>query len=110
MVKSDTKKKEHLDELVNNCLIFTDRNGRVLDKAGSPVSARLEMEYSQDDIYIHFRVQQSPYGNGSLSLKVKVEDVVVLQATGNYIGRPCGIVAKTYKPGSWEKLIPKYKV
>ena len=102
------KQKEYLDQLVNNCTIFTDRKGVIKDRGSHPFSSWLEMEYKSESLTIHFRVQCSPASNGSCFVKVKQGKTVVLKAEGSYTTSAFDVFAEIYVPGSWEKEINKF--
>jgi len=103
------KNKKNLNDLVNRCIIFTDRNGVVLDKGSHPFSSWLSMEYKSEDLSISFRVQNSPYSNGSSHIKVFYNEETVLDVEGNFITLAFNIKTKKYAPSDWEKRIPLYE-
>ena len=98
--------KPNLDELVNRCLIFADRNGKVLDRGSHPFSTWLSMEYESKELSIEFRVQSSPYSNGSSHVKVSQDGKTVLEAEGSFTVSAYNMEAKAYIPSDWEKRIP----
>lgn len=102
------KKVTNLNDLVNRCIIFTDRNGTVLDKGAHPFSTWLSMEYKSDNFSISFHVQNSPYSNGSSYVKVSYRKRIVLEAEGSFMNLAFDTKAKKYFPGDWEKKIPPY--
>jgi hypothetical protein len=104
--QDDAERQRHVEDLMNRCMIFTDRKGKVLDKGSHPFSSWLKMKYAKDSFTIVFSAQQSPYSNGSCSVRVKRGRKVLLDASGNYMAGPFGVKAKTYIPGSWEEKIP----
>ncbi|MBU0470967.1 MAG: hypothetical protein KKA62_06075 [Nanoarchaeota archaeon] len=97
--------KEYLETLVNNCLVFTDRNGIVLSQGSSPFFSFLEKEYKTDKLQIYFLIQQSDYTNGSLDLRVTSNEKLVFKATGDYVDKPSTIKIEKYKPGKWEREV-----
>lgn len=101
--------QKHINEIVNNCLHFAGKNGRMLGKQGNPFSKSLRMSYASDSLSIEFNVLASPFSNGSCSVKVTDNGVVVLEADGNYTAYAHGMTAKTYVSGDWEKRIPEWK-
>jgi len=105
-VRSATEEQQHLQDLVNRCLIFTDRNGKVLNKVSTPVTSWLGMKYEGKDLYIQFSVAASAMGNGGSRVIVKHKGKLVLQATGSFTVAAFNLTAKVYIPGAWEKKIP----
>ena len=101
--------QQHINDIANNCLYFTDRNGRVLNKHGNPGSKSLEMEYKDKDLTIYFFAFASPRTNGSCHVKVTEKGNVVFEAEGNYTAYAHGMAAKIYVPGNWEEKIPEWK-
>lgn len=95
-----------LDELVNRCMIFADRNGKVLGRDGNPFYAWLSMEYKSKKMSIEFWVQSSPFSNGSSHVKVSQDGKTVLEASGSFTVSAYNTKAETYVPGDWEKNIP----
>lgn len=110
MPKTGEEKQKHLNQLVNNCLYYADRNGRVLEKFSNRVSAQLAIEYRDPNgTYIVFRVYESGYSNGSCRIEVRQGETVVLEAKGNYMAGAFNMEAETYQSGDWEKNIPEWK-
>ena len=101
---SDMKNKPNLDELVNRCMIFAYRNGKVLDRGS--LSTWLSVEYKSKELSIEFRVQSSPYSNGSSYVKVSQDGKTVLEASGSFTVSAYNMEAKAYIAGDWEKRIP----
>jgi hypothetical protein len=65
------------------------------------------MEDKFGDLKIWFSCFLSPYSNGQSEVQVWLKDQLVLSAKGNgFLG---GMVATTYKAGTWEKQIPGEK-
>ncbi len=94
-----------LDDLVNQCLIVTDRRGRVLGKHHTTVTSFLSMEYQSDYGKITFAVYSSAMGNGSYKLTVTEGRTILFEASGNYTACPFNSKAEIYNPGDWEKKL-----
>ena len=105
--KSMTRQQSHLQTLVNRCMVFTDRNGVVLEKKGNRVSASLRMKYEGNGLTIEFDVYSSGTTNGSSNVCVKEDGKIVLDARGNFTVAAFNVIAETYVPGDWEKKIPE---
>ncbi|HAU07598.1 MAG: hypothetical protein A2568_00045 [Candidatus Yanofskybacteria bacterium RIFOXYD1_FULL_44_17] len=110
MAKTRLNSQDHIDAIAWRCIKFVDSNpvgSRVLGKAGNPFSAWLSMDYKAKDIYIKFRVQNSPHSNGSSYVVVKLKGVKVFEANGKFGAACFAMKTKVYKPGAWEKIIPQ---
>src|SRR3989344_9672593 len=105
--QTETITGEAFDNLVDQCLIVTDRNGVVLRKNSSPVSSFLSMEYQSDYGMIRFDVQSSAQGNGSYSVEVKDGRTTIFKAQGNYTASPYNSQAVKYVSGDWEEKLKK---
>ena len=101
------EEQAHINVLVNRCLVFTDTNGKVLHKAGNPVTAELEMKYEGKDFVIKFFASSHAMGSGVCRLRVRYKGKLVLVAKGSYMTAAYDITANTYTPGDWEKKIPE---
>ncbi|MDO8511231.1 MAG: hypothetical protein Q7S55_03635 [Nanoarchaeota archaeon] len=105
--QAETITGKALDDLVDQCLIVTDRNGIILRKDGNPVSSFLSMEYQSDYGKIRFDVQSSAQGNGSYDVEVKDGRKIIFKAQGNYTASPYNSEAVKYVSGDWEKQLKK---
>ena len=106
--KPITKEEQrHLETLVNRCMVFTDRNGKVLHKDSNPVCCSLSMKYKKEDLTIEFSAYANVHSNGSCYVQVQQKGEVVLNASGNFTASAFNITAETYVPGNWEKKIPE---
>jgi len=105
MSERDAKPAEELPEFAWSCIRYADAHGRVISKRDDPFASGLTMELDKGSLHIHFKVSQSPYSNGSLSVTVKAGDKTVLEAKGKYIGKPFEVEITTYVPGEWEDTI-----
>ena len=101
--------KKHLNDLVNNCIAFADRKGKTIDKTSNPFSKHLSKEYKGEDLEIFFRVQASPYSNGSACVKVTHQGSPVFEAESNFMAYAFNTTAKTYIKGDWEDKIPMWQ-
>ncbi len=101
------EQQKHLVNLVNRCLVFTDRKGKVLAKEGTPVTSLLEMKYQGDNLLIKFFASNAAMGNGVCRISVKYKGELVLAAKGRYSIAAYDIEARIYIPGEWEKKIPE---
>lgn len=101
-----TKRKAYLESLVRRCMVFADRNGKVVSKSGSPMHSSLRMKYEEKDLIIEFDANRYAQGNGGCWLKVRHKGVFVLKANGNFMTEAFNIRAKSYISGDWEKKIP----
>lgn len=99
--------EKHLTELVNRCMVFADRRGKVLEKGSNPFSSWLKMRYSKKGLLITFHAQCSPHSNGSCRVEVEENGKTVLEASGNFMTAAFNVAAKTYVPGDWEKKVVK---
>ncbi len=104
-----TETQQHINNLVNNCLYFASRNGKLIGGHSNSVSKSQSRKYEKDGLAINFRVYASGFSNGSCSVKVTEKDSVVLEADGNFTAYAHGMIAKTYVPGDWETKIPEWK-
>ena len=105
--KSMTAEQQHLQTLVNRCMVFTDRNGKVLGKSGNPMYSSLHMKYEGQDLTIEFDAYQYfAMSNGSCYVRVEEGEKVVLDASGNFMTAAFNVTAKTYISGDWKKKIP----
>lgn len=107
-----TKEQKHIHDLAWRCIKFVDSNppsSKILDRGSNPFSSYLRMSYKGKDMFIEFRVQSSPYSNGSSHVLVKFKGKRVFEAKGNFIATIGNMVADIYVPGDWEKKIPKVK-
>src|SRR3989344_8243445 len=105
--QTETITGKALDDLVDQCLIVTDRNGVILRRDSSPVSSHLSMEYQSDYGKITFDVQSSAQGNGSYQVEVKEGTKTIFSAVGNYTASPYNSQAVKYVSGDWEKQLKK---
>lgn len=103
-----TENVTNLKDLVNRCILFTDRKGVLVGKGSHPFGSWLSMTYNDKSISISFRVQHSPYSNGSSYVKVDCNGETVLEAEGSFITFAFDIQSKKYVSGDWEKRIPTY--
>ena len=104
--KNETKLEgPALDELVNQCLVVTDRNGEIIGKDSTPVTSYLAMEYQSDYGKIIFEANSSAMGNGSYNLKVKDGRKTLLNVYGSFTARPFNNHASRYVSGDWEKKV-----
>lgn len=108
MTTTDVEQK-HLNDLVNNCIAFADRKGRVIHKSSNPVAKHLSMEYKGEGLEIFFKVFSTPYGNGSCDVKVTQNGAPVLEAEGSFMAYAFNTKATTYVKGDWENKIPKWE-
>ena len=92
--------------MVNDCLHFVDKKGRVISKSSTKVNRHLEMKYEADDLAFHFNAYCHFMGNGSCYLQVKKDEAVVFEANGSFTIAAWGMKAETYQPGDWERIIP----
>ncbi len=107
-----TPEQKHIHDLAWRCIKFVDSNpqgSKILDRGGNPFSSYLRMSYESKDMFIEFRVQNSPYSNGSSYVLVKFKDKKVFEAKGSFIATIGNMTADIYTPGSWEKRIPILK-
>ena len=98
--------RDHIVNLVNRCLVFTDRKGEVLDKTSTPVTSTLQMKYEGNDFFINFFASSTAMGNGICWVNVKYKGEVVLAAEGKYMVAAYDTTATIYIAGDWEKNIP----
>ena len=99
-----------LNNLTWRCIKFLDGNppgSKILDRGGNPFASWLRMSYKDKTLLIKFRVQNSPYSNGSSYVLVKIGNKKVFEAKGNFIARTYNMKANIYIPGKWENRIPK---
>lgn len=101
--------RKHLNDLVNNCIAFADRKGRLVHASSTPASKHRSREYLCEDLEIFFSVYASPYGNGSCEVKVVQRGNVVLEAESNFMAYAFNTKATTYVKGEWENKIPKWE-
>lgn len=109
-VKAQTANQKHIDSIAWRCIKFIDSNppgSKILDNGGTPFSSWLIMTYRNKNLFIEFRVQNSPYSNGNSYVLVKVGVKKVFEAKGNFIVMTSGVKANVYVPGKWEQRIPK---
>ncbi|MBI4739076.1 hypothetical protein HY772_05960 [Candidatus Woesearchaeota archaeon] len=106
-MKNNTDEK-HINDLVDNCLSFVDKRGRIVSKSNTGVSTSLEMKYDVDNLAFHFSVYSHCMGNGSCYVQVKKDKKVVFEANGCFTVRAFGMKAEVYQPGDWEKTIPEW--
>lgn len=97
------------DKLMNSILSFIDRNGEVKGRHGTPLSGELQMTFKRGNIDMFMNVLEHVFSNGNCFARVKVAGKVVYDGEGNYIAGARNVVAKTYKPGAWEKLLAEKK-
>ena len=93
------------DKFVEKILIFVDRNGKVLDKHSTPLSASLVMRYDVEKLKINMHVYRHAMGNGSCVVEVRYKDKCVLKAGGLYVNTCRDVKFERYRSGKWEKLI-----
>lgn len=108
MTTTDVEQK-HLNDLVNNCIAFADRKGRLIHASSTPVAKHRSREYESEDLEIFFRVYASPYGNGSCEVKVTQNGAPVLEAEGSFMAYAFNTKATTYIRGDWEDKIPTWE-
>jgi len=107
MRKADNK--GNIDSLVNSCLSFVDKRGKIISRSSTGLTASLEMDYEIGNLTFYFKVFSHCMGNGSCYVLVKQDGNIVLEAEGNYMEGASSMDAKTYLPGDWEKVIPAWR-
>lgn len=96
-----------LDDLCWKIIRFVDGKGKIINRGGNPFSSYLEMNYKKGRLELYFRVQCSPYSNGSSTVIVKHNKKTVLKATGNFMSSVFNMTSTIYKKETnWEKLLP----
>lgn len=101
--------QKHIHDLAWRCIKFVDSNppgAKILDREGTPFSSYLTMVYKNEDLFIEFKVQNSPYSNGISYVLVKFNGKKVLQTKGSFIATIGDMKTEVYIPGRWEKRIP----
>ncbi len=99
-VTDKTPEQRHLDNLVNRCISFADRNGKANGLAEYPVT-----EYRGQDITVVFARIEPNKCAGRCWVKVWQQDKLVLDVEGDFIVEARNIKAVTYIPGDWEKKV-----
>ena len=107
MTKNKTLEGPELTDLVNQCMIVTDRKGTVLRKHGTPMTAELAMEYLAPYGKIAFDLSIAAQGNGAYEVRVTKDKKLVFKARGNYMSRPFNNTLERYVPGRWQEELNK---
>lgn len=93
------------NERMLKVLKFVDRNGTVLMKHGTPMTAELRMEFKKDNFKIRMYVSSHAMGTGRCEAEAFVGKKVVYRANGTYSYTPYDVHEQVYKPGDWEKCL-----
>ncbi|MEK6904906.1 MAG: hypothetical protein AABX24_00745 [Nanoarchaeota archaeon] len=96
-----------LENLVNQCLIVTDKKGKIIGRSNTPISAWLAMEYQADYGKIKFDVNVSAMGNGHYIVTVQDGEQIVFRAEGNYMVKPFNSKTTKYVSGKWENKLKR---
>lgn len=102
-----TAYQKKIENLVEKCVEFTDRHGKIVDENSCPSLANLSMRFNSPKMTVFFRTLCSPYSNGFCEVIVRENKKTVFRAKGNYGAGPYHMIASEYIPGPWEKKILK---
>ncbi len=110
--ETDTdEQQEHLANMVNRCLDFVGRNGKVLIKKNTPIISVRIMGHKQQNLHIQSLVTNWIANEeicGSCGVKAQYEGVLVFAAEYKFTVTAANKVeARVYTPGDWEKKIPE---
>lgn len=97
-------RNRHITDLVGRCIKFANENGETLEK-GSNMFFDWHETQINGSVNIHCYAMQSPYSEGFCRVQVKIRGTLVLNAKGDYPGRPSNVNAEVYRPGKWEERI-----
>lgn len=90
------------EELAWDIIKFIDRNGKIVDRGSNPYNSWLHMKYKIGNTEGEFKVQQSPYSNGSAILEVKDSDKLVFKIIGNLGSALYNSKTEVFEHGDWE--------
>lgn len=98
-----------LDALVNDCVAFTLKKGKVLYRANEDLRKILDgitVEYELGELLIWCCIEEYIGHEGTCIINVYDGNITVLRATGCHMIEAYNMVLHAYCPGSWERKIP----